>query len=147
VENLTAKLYFHGHPINRREAREELHLKVMENPSLELEGAMWRLYKEYEAEFDNATIFNPLGELAAAHPLAASAPASPVAVPGGPPALPVIPSREDDLLIAIVESSRMSSRQTVKRRNTLLTMGSPTGPQRATLTEDLALRWESIQVQ
>ena len=59
VENMASKLYFHGHPINRREARNELHLKVMEKPPLELEGTMWRLYKEYEQEFDNQGVFMP----------------------------------------------------------------------------------------
>ena len=36
VENLASRLYFHGHPINRREAREELRLKVLESPQPEL---------------------------------------------------------------------------------------------------------------
>jgi hypothetical protein len=31
IETLASKLYFHGHPINRKEARVELGLKVMEN--------------------------------------------------------------------------------------------------------------------
>lgn len=136
VEHLTSKLYFHGHPINRREARQELHLKVMEGPPLELEGLMWRLYKEFEVEFDNATVYNPLGELSAAHPVL-----PPPLV--GPPALPPPPlSREDDLLVAVVESARLSSRQTVKRRNTLITMTGPGGIQRGLLTEDLSLTWD-----
>src|SRR5207249_2408356 len=28
VENMASKLYFHGHPINRKEAKDELKLKV-----------------------------------------------------------------------------------------------------------------------
>jgi hypothetical protein len=34
------RLYFHGHPINRQEARRELKLKVVENPPAALETAM-----------------------------------------------------------------------------------------------------------
>ena len=64
IENMASKLYFHGHPINRQEARKELRLKVMEQPPLELEGLMWRLYKEYETEFENQTVFHPYGDLA-----------------------------------------------------------------------------------
>jgi hypothetical protein len=94
------------------------------------------LYKEYEQEFDNATVFNPLGELAAANPLNPP-------VPGPPP--PLV-SREDKLLVAVVESERLSSRQTVTRRSTLLTMAGPAGLQRGTLTEDLSLTWENTPV-
>ena len=46
IEMLASKLYFHGHPINRREAREELHLKVATNVQPALETAMWKLYRE-----------------------------------------------------------------------------------------------------
>jgi hypothetical protein len=133
VENLTSKLYFHGHPINRVEAREELHLKVMKKPPAELEGAMWQLYKDYEQEFDNTNVYNPQGELASAHPLP---------LPGAPPAFP---QREEDLLLTVVESAKLSSRQTVKRRNTLITAIGPGGIQRVTLTEDLSLTWAHTQ--
>jgi len=50
VDHLTAKLYYHGHPINRQEAK-ELGLKV-EKPKKETEELMWRLYLEYEKELD-----------------------------------------------------------------------------------------------
>jgi len=40
VETLVSKLYFHGHPINRREARQELGLKVTEDPPPQLETAL-----------------------------------------------------------------------------------------------------------
>jgi hypothetical protein len=62
VDNLTSKLYFHGHPINREEAR-ELGLSTVQNPTGAVERAMWRLYLEYEREmlmsspFDIATEF------------------------------------------------------------------------------------------
>ena len=37
IENLTSKLYFHGHPINRHEAKDELKLKV----NVDLPPHMW----------------------------------------------------------------------------------------------------------
>jgi len=49
VDNLTSKLFFHGHPINRREAR-ELGLTKVEDASTELEPLIWSLYEEYEKE-------------------------------------------------------------------------------------------------
>jgi hypothetical protein len=30
IDTLASKLYFHGHPINRKEAREELKLKLVD---------------------------------------------------------------------------------------------------------------------
>jgi hypothetical protein len=58
---MASKLYFHGHPINRREARSELHLKVMERPPLELEGAMWRLYKDLRGGIQQPECLQPAG--------------------------------------------------------------------------------------
>jgi membrane-bound ClpP family serine protease len=52
IENLASKLYFHGHAINREEARRELKLKVITELPAGLETAMWELYKDYEAELD-----------------------------------------------------------------------------------------------
>lgn len=50
VSNLTSKLYYHGHPINRKEAR-ELGLSVMEC-SPEVETAIWELYEQYEEDME-----------------------------------------------------------------------------------------------
>jgi len=47
IENMASKLYFHGHPINRKEAKEELKLKVNMQLPAELETVMWDLYKDY----------------------------------------------------------------------------------------------------
>lgn len=63
VENLASKLYFHGHPINRREARDELHLKVNLDLPEELEAAMWALYLEFETLFGNRLPFDPAADL------------------------------------------------------------------------------------
>ena len=129
IENMASKLYFHGHPINRREARLELRLKVMEKPPLELEGAMWDLYKDYEQEFQNSVPFNPAGELAAI----AGAP-NPHAGPAT-----TSPSQTCDLLFAVVESGRLSSRYVTQRRYTLIT--GPGG--RGLIQEELSQSWAS----
>jgi serine dehydrogenase proteinase len=63
VENLASKLYFRGHPINRHEARDELHLKVNLDLPEELERAMWTLYLEFETLFDNRLPFDPAADL------------------------------------------------------------------------------------
>lgn len=57
AETLTSKLFFHGHPINRKEA-ESLKLKI-ERPSQDVLVRMWNLYEEYEKEMDIKNPFNP----------------------------------------------------------------------------------------
>jgi hypothetical protein len=49
IDHLKSNLFFHGHPISRREAEEDLKLKVV-RPSPELEACMWDLYLHYDAE-------------------------------------------------------------------------------------------------
>jgi hypothetical protein len=63
VENMTSKLYFHGHPINRKEARQDLKLKVLDNPSRDLENTIWELYCDFEKDFENTEPFFPSGQL------------------------------------------------------------------------------------
>jgi hypothetical protein len=144
IENMASKLYFHGHPINRKEARQELRLKVAECPPLKLEGAMWELYKDYEQEFQNTDLFNPFGDLAAG----AGPPTGPPVIPGLPPGMTVGPTAGTsthtyDLLFAVVESARLSSRYVTQRRCTLVT--GPGG--RGVLQEDLRQGWASTPVQ
>src|SRR5437867_3703193 len=50
VDNLTSKLFFHGHPINRREAREQVGLETVKDATGEVESLMWELYLDYEVE-------------------------------------------------------------------------------------------------
>jgi hypothetical protein len=130
VENMASKLYFHGHPINRKEAREDLRLKVAETVTPELEVAMWDLYKDYEEEFQNQELFNPASDLyvlkAAAFgqtpphfkPLI-DAQGQPIRDPqSGQQAFiqAAVPEKEYDLLHVMIESKRLSSRFTSKRR-------------------------------
>jgi hypothetical protein len=59
IEELTTKLYYHGHPIGRREAKEDLDLHV-ENPPPDVESAMWDLYLAYEKHLEMDLVFDPL---------------------------------------------------------------------------------------
>ena len=68
VDSLTSKLFYHGHPINRREAREQVGLKMVTDASTVLEELIWDLYLDYESEMDLETPFNVASEFLAAHP-------------------------------------------------------------------------------
>lgn len=135
IENMASKLYFHGHPINRKEAKEDLRLKVKLDLPPALETAMWDLYQDFETEFENQSIFFPAGDLAAM--------AAPTAVPAQMP-LPVNPQlpmqmlmaagqqappveREYNLLHAMVESPRLTNKFTTQRRYRMFT-GVPAQP-------------------
>jgi len=152
IENMASKLYFHGHPINRKEAKEDLRLKVNLELPPALETAMWELYKDFETEFENLSIFFPAGDLAA---LATPPPTSPtqMPLPGNPQmqmqmmmaaaqqAPPV--EREYDLIHAMVESARLTSKFTTHRRYRMFT-GVPAQP---VIQEDiLAQGWTHSQV-
>jgi len=62
IDNLKSNLFYHGHPINRREADTDLKLAV-EIPSPEVESLMWALYQEYEKDLKLSEPFNPNREL------------------------------------------------------------------------------------
>lgn len=68
VDNLTSKLFYHGHPINRREAKEQLGLHTVEYPSKTLEQAIWDLYLQYESEINMEVPFNASTEFTAQNP-------------------------------------------------------------------------------
>lgn len=116
VENMASKLYFHGHPINRREAKDDLKLKVNLDLSAELETAIWDLYKDYETEFQNTETFNPAGDLGAM--IGQSGPLQ----------------KEYQLLHAIIESTRLSSAFRTNRRYMFI-QGAQVG--QAALREDM----------
>jgi hypothetical protein len=61
IDNLTSKLYYHGHPINRKEA-EDIGIKTIKTEKVEVENLIWQLYLEYEKEMQLADPFNPLYE-------------------------------------------------------------------------------------
>ena len=62
IDNLKSNLFYHGHPINREEAKKDLKLKV-EEPTADVESLMWELYREYEDGLKLKEPFNVLREL------------------------------------------------------------------------------------
>ncbi len=50
VDSLTSKLFYHGHPINRKEAKEQIGLSTVIDPPTKVEELMWELYLQYETE-------------------------------------------------------------------------------------------------
>jgi hypothetical protein len=59
IDTLKSNLFYHGHPINRDEAKNELKLKIVQ-PTEDVEKKMWELYCEYE---DALKIREPLNHL------------------------------------------------------------------------------------
>jgi len=47
ITQLTSQLYYHGHPINRSEARDDLGLTFVKDPTPAVEKAMWSLFEAY----------------------------------------------------------------------------------------------------
>jgi len=68
VESFTSKLYYHGHPINRKEATGELGMKTVKKPAKRVESAMWNLYKQYEREMEMSVPFAPSQEFVSRFP-------------------------------------------------------------------------------
>ena len=68
VDSLTSKLFFHGHPINRDEAKNEIGLTTVEKPNKKVEDLIWNLYVEYENEMRLNEPFNVVFEFMARFP-------------------------------------------------------------------------------
>jgi hypothetical protein len=75
IENLKSNLFFHGHPINRKEAKQDLKIKVHDAPD-DLEPSMWELYEQYATELKFAERLNPSHEWDIAQPSPLPPPAS-----------------------------------------------------------------------
>jgi hypothetical protein len=72
IDNLKSNLFYHGHPINRKEARVDLKLKVVDAPD-DLAEAMWNLYEEYEAALTLREAFQAVHEMETQLPVPAAA--------------------------------------------------------------------------
>jgi hypothetical protein len=59
---LTSKLFYHGHSINRIEARDQVGIRSLEEPEPNIERLIWDLYLEYERDIQMDVPFNPLTE-------------------------------------------------------------------------------------
>jgi hypothetical protein len=74
IDTLKSNLFYHGHPINRDEAKKDLKLKVSEPPD-DVGSLMRNLYMEYEKAMQLNEPFNPL------HEMEIRAPATPANAP------------------------------------------------------------------
>ncbi|MBD2098473.1 hypothetical protein H6F90_25715 [Trichocoleus sp. FACHB-591] len=94
VDGLTSKLFFHGHPINRNEAKEQIGLPTIEFPSSSLEELMWELYLDYEHEIHMEEPFNPAMEWSTQFPTAQAG------------HLPVLTTKETAKLVYVESAAR-----------------------------------------
>lgn len=74
VESLTSKLFYHGHPISRVEARDQVGLESVEFASKNVADLMWALYLGYEAELELMSPFSAAQAFMAANPSFATQP-------------------------------------------------------------------------
>lgn len=109
IESLVSKFYFHGHPISRKEARDELRLPVVD-PTPQLEMLMWKLYEDFEQDLKNREGFDPVGEILRQAPAPTAHPPlqgpQPVMIPS---IIPTGTNASLDVTVAMVESARLSS--------------------------------------
>ena len=138
IETLASKLYFHGHPINRREARQELRLKVLDGVDTRLEEAMWALYQDFEQELKNDKIFDPMSEIFNQVPAPTAAPAG---QPQSPPVIPIGLFAAIKNKLAIVESATLSS--AFEREMRLIVVGSGQQLEPLVRQEILSQAWET----
>ncbi len=68
VDNLTSKSYFHGHPINRQEAKTHIGLMTVADPPPKVEKLMWQLYLDYEEEMKLEEPLDLAARFLAEHP-------------------------------------------------------------------------------
>ena len=77
VHKLTSKLYFHGHPISYKEARDEVGLHFVEGATPEEAGAMWELYEVYHSDLHLGEQYDPKQDAIAKGALPVPAPGRP----------------------------------------------------------------------
>lgn len=123
IEGLTSQLYFHGHPINRNEARDDLRLSFVEDADPGVEDAMWALYSAYEEDMRLNEQFQPLQEAYAAQPIAAPAPPQMIATPQGIQPIPTSPTTSTvnltPVMSAVIESTERTDTHQVELEVTL----------------------------
>ena len=129
VEDLKSNLFFHGHPINRAEARDDLKLKVEDAPAT-LEPLMWSLYEEYAGDLQIDERFITTHEWEIRQP-------APPAPPAAPAPMVRIESAKGAYLEAVNQSNVFLIDLTIERTK----INTPFGPQDATKQEMLWQRW------
>jgi hypothetical protein len=156
VDNLSSKLFYHGHPISRAEAKADLDLKV-ENPAANVEKLMWDLFLDYEQEMELRKPFNlsqiyeaaEQAQIAALQAAAQAAAAQAAAVQqGGQPPQPVPPQQPQQqvspvvlLKGAFIESTGHLDRHETDLRIRKFATMTPAGPQVGFNAEAIRVEW------
>ena len=81
VDNLTSKLFYHGHPINRTEAVDQIGLSTVKKAAPKVENAIWSLYLQYEKEMRLVEPFDPAIEFSRKEDVPKMTAGTPVATP------------------------------------------------------------------
>ena len=100
VDKLTSKLFFHGHPINSTEARDEIGLHFVEAADEKTAEAMWNLFEIYQNDLKLEDQFDVKREAIAKNPLTVP---PLMAVMQPQQQLPQVTVRLDPLQFAIIE--------------------------------------------
>lgn len=124
IETLASKLYFHGHPINRKEAKDELRLKVT-HPDPVLESIMWELYLNFERDLHNRDVFDPMAEIYNQVPPFVAPAQGQQAMP---PIVPIGFQITEEGPLAIIESVPLSTSFETKRRFVVVGAGPQLEP-------------------
>lgn len=126
IDNLKSNLFFHGHPINREEAKKDLKLKV-DLPTDGVESLMWDLYLEYEKDLCLNEPFNIAREL--------ELKAGPQQ-PATPLTTPQIVQQMKQLAAAGIGLPAVSEEQFVKLAAAMVSVVSGTAPQKVKIVLD-----------
>jgi hypothetical protein len=86
VKRLTSQVFYHGHPINRAEARTVIGLPFVADATEVEEKLMWELYESFESDMLLDKMFNLVAEVLDAAPTPSAAPPPPMQQ--GPPQMP-----------------------------------------------------------
>jgi hypothetical protein len=104
IRKLTTELYFHGHPIGSREAKEDLGLDFVKPAPKAVADAMWVLYELYDSDMRMQVPFDATREAIAKSPLPV-----PAAAGAGMPVAPAQATvKLDNLRLAVIESAARS---------------------------------------
>jgi hypothetical protein len=77
VRKLGSELYYHGHPINSREAREDVGLSFVADAPSAVKAVMWKLFLMYETDMKLDQPFMPVQEAMSISPIPPALPPSP----------------------------------------------------------------------
>lgn len=115
LDKLTTQLHYHGHPINRQEAQDDLRLGFVEKATNEVETAIWALYDAYAEEMRLDVEFQPAQEAYAQNPIAPPAPPGAVAPGQFMPSVPTVAvTTIGPLIVAAVESRYRCDLRTIE---------------------------------